>query len=79
MQEKEEYWEKLGLTLTAAGAWSNTWDRFRRGYVVDYIGIRQKNKKFDRLTYNVRRFLYRSRKYFMGCRKYSEIRKKPKK
>ena len=45
--------EKLGLTLTAAGAWSNTWDRFRRGYVVDYIGIRQKNKKFDRLTYNV--------------------------
>ena len=53
MAEKGRILEKLGLTLTAAGAWSNTWDRFRRGYVVDYIGIRQKNKKFDRLTYNV--------------------------
>lgn len=71
--------EKLGLTLTAAGAWSNTWDRFRRGYVVDYIGIRQKNKKIRPTDIQCRRFLYRSRKYFVGCGKYSEIRKKPKK
>ena len=35
--EKGRILEKLGLTLTAAGAWSNTWYRFRRGYVVDYI------------------------------------------
>ncbi len=65
--EKEEYWKKLGLTLTAAGAWSNTWDRFRRGYVVDYIGIRQK-KKIRPTDIQCRRFLYRSKEKFCGLR-----------
>ena len=29
-------WKKKGLALMTAGAWSNTFDRFARGYVVTY-------------------------------------------
>ena len=45
--------EKAGLTLSAAGAWSNTYDRLNRKYVVDYIGIRTGNKERDKLTFNL--------------------------
>lgn len=45
--------EKLGLTLTAAGAWSNTWDRFQKRLCGRLYRIRQKIKNSDRLTYNV--------------------------
>ena len=42
-----------GLSLAAAGAWSNTFDRCVRGYVVDYIGIKCKNEKVSAVTYNL--------------------------
>nr|WP_296961424.1 signal peptidase II [uncultured Mediterraneibacter sp.] len=45
--------EKAGLTLVSAGAWSNTWDRWMRSYVVDYIGFGKVKEKFRHLTYNL--------------------------
>ncbi len=44
--------------MAAAGAWSNTADRFVRGYVVDYVGFDMKNHpKLAALTYNLGDFL----------------------
>lgn len=48
-QEKE----KLGLALMTAGAVSNTYDRLRRGYVVDYLAIKTKHKKLTDMTFNL--------------------------
>ncbi len=45
--------EKLGVALVAGGAVSNTYDRIRRGYVVDYIGFNCKQKKLAKITYNL--------------------------
>jgi len=45
--------EKIGLTLINAGAWSNTFDRWLRGYVVDYVGFNTRWDKFNRLTFNI--------------------------
>lgn len=47
---------KAGSCLAAAGAWSNTADRFIRGHVVDYIGFRLKNARLASLTYNLADF-----------------------
>ena len=52
-QKKGHFFEKAGLTLVSAGAWSNTWDRWMRSYVVDYIGFRKVKEKFRHLTYNL--------------------------
>jgi len=49
--------EKVGLTLVNAGAWSNTFDRWLRGYVVDYVGFNTKWDKLNRLTFNIGDFL----------------------
>lgn len=48
-QEKE----KLGLALMTAGAISNTYDRLRRGYVVDYMAVKTRHKKITDLTFNL--------------------------
>lgn len=40
MPRKGNRIQKLGLALTIGGAASNLYDRFRRGYVVDYINVR---------------------------------------
>lgn len=53
VRKRGHFLEKTGLTLAAAGAWSNTWDRWIRGYVVDYIGFRTANEKLKYLTYNL--------------------------
>ena len=45
--------EKIGTALMAGGAISNTFDRIRRGYVVDYIGFNCKCKKIAKITYNL--------------------------
>ena len=45
--------KKIGLSLLAAGAWSNTFDRWGRGYVIDYIGIQTGHEKMTRITYNL--------------------------
>lgn len=45
--------KKIGLSLAAAGAWSNTFDRWLRGYVIDYVGIQTKWKKITDITFNL--------------------------
>lgn len=45
--------EKLGLALVLGGAISNTYDRVKRGFVVDYFGFSSKNKKWSSVTYNI--------------------------
>lgn len=49
---KKRYLKKAGLSLMAAGAWSNTFDRWIRGYVIDFIGFQTKWKKITGITYN---------------------------
>ena len=49
MRKKGSKLKKIGLSLMTAGAWSNTFDRWLRGYVIDYIGFENKNKKTKRL------------------------------
>ena len=62
LMRKDGYRRKVGLTFLSAGAWSNTFDRFvrgnlidrvYRGYVVDYIGFSFKNPKLAKITYNL--------------------------
>ena len=36
-----------------AGAWSNTFDRWFRGHVIDYVGFQTKWKKVTEITYNL--------------------------
>ena len=54
---KKHYLKKWGLSLMAAGAWSNTFDRWFRGYVIDYVGFQTKWKKVTALTFNIADFL----------------------
>lgn len=53
---KKGFWKKKALSLMTAGAWSNTFDRFTRGHVADYIGFKCKNKKLSSITYNLADF-----------------------
>lgn len=46
-QKKEKTVSALGMSLIAGGAISNTWDRLKKGYVVDYLSFR------TRITYNL--------------------------
>lgn len=48
-QEKE----KIGLALMTAGAISNTYDRLRRGYVVDYLAVKTRHKRITDITFNL--------------------------
>ncbi len=43
--------QKLGLSVVLAGAVSNLYDRFRRGYVVDYFSIRIKG--LEKVVFNL--------------------------
>lgn len=45
--------EKLGITLMIAGAISNTYDRLRRGYVVDYLAVKTRHKRITDITFNL--------------------------
>lgn len=53
LMRKGRFFKKLGLSLMTAGAWSNTFDRLVRHYVVDYFGIKTKWKKITRITFNL--------------------------
>ena len=53
LMRKKGFWKKTALSFLSAGAWSNTFDRFARGYVVDYIGFKFGNEKVSRITYNL--------------------------
>ena len=50
---RKGFWKKQGLALMSAGAWSNTFDRFARGCVVDYVGFKVKDPKIAEITYNL--------------------------
>ena len=55
-RKKGKWMEKLGITVLGAGAFSNTFDRLVRGYVVDYFGVRSKNSKLSKITANLADF-----------------------
>lgn len=43
---------RWGLTLLLGGAYSNTYDRLRRRYVVDYVSFGVKWKRLRRIVFN---------------------------
>lgn len=47
---------KVGLALLLGGAYSNTYDRLTRKYVVDYVSFPVKNKRFRRIVFNISDF-----------------------
>lgn len=47
---------KTGLALLLGGAYSNTYDRMRRHYVVDYVSFPVKNKFIRRIVFNISDF-----------------------
>ena len=52
-QKRGRWIEKLGMTVLGAGAFSNTFDRLVRGYVVDYFGVNCKSSKLSKITANL--------------------------
>lgn len=47
---------KLGLTLLLGGAFSNTYDRLQRGYVVDYFSFSTPWPKLNKIVFNISDF-----------------------
>lgn len=47
---------KTGCTLLLGGAFSNTYDRLKRGYVVDYVRFNVSNSKLRNIVFNVSDF-----------------------
>ena len=47
---------KSGLALLLGGAYSNTYDRIRRGYVVDYLQFPKLPKNMKYVVYNISDF-----------------------
>ena len=47
---------KAGLALLLGGAYSNTYDRLTRKYVVDYVSFPVKNRWFRRIVFNISDF-----------------------
>ena len=47
---------KLGLSLLLGGAFSNTYDRFTREYVVDYFSFCSPWKGLNRIVFNISDF-----------------------
>ena len=47
---------QTGLAILLGGAWSNTYDRLKRGYVVDYLNFPKLPGKFRTVVYNISDF-----------------------
>lgn len=47
---------RAGLALLLGGAYSNTYDRLTRNYVVDYVSFPVKNKRIRRVVFNISDF-----------------------
>lgn len=47
---------KAGLAFLLGGAYSNTYDRLARKYVVDYVSFPVKNKKIRNIVFNISDF-----------------------
>ena len=45
--------KRIAAAFMLAGAISNTYDRMKREYVVDYIGVKTKCEKLRRITFNL--------------------------
>ncbi|MBR5579318.1 MAG: signal peptidase II [Lachnospiraceae bacterium] len=60
--QKGNHWLKLGLSLLLGGAFSNTYDRLSRGYVVDYFSFHTPFKKFNQIVFNISDFCI-----ILGC------------
>lgn len=52
-RKRESLGKKIGLSFVTAGAWSNTFDRWLRGYVIDYISIPSEDEKVEKFTFNI--------------------------
>ncbi|MBQ2803824.1 MAG: signal peptidase II [Lachnospiraceae bacterium] len=50
--QRGNHWLRIGLSLFLGGGFSNTYDRLRRKYVVDYISFGVKWKRFRRIVFN---------------------------
>lgn len=48
---------RLGLATLLGGAYSNTYDRMIRGYVVDYLGFNVPNEKMANIIFNISDFV----------------------
>lgn len=81
---------KLGLSLLLGGAYSNTYDRLYRKYVVDYLSFPVRNPAVRRIVYNLSDFCIMigafcialtglpvfDKKYRKKCRKMVKAKKK---
>lgn len=47
---------KAGLAFLLGGAYSNTYDRLTRKYVVDYVSFPVKNERFRKIVFNISDF-----------------------
>lgn len=47
---------KAGLAILLGGAYSNTYDRLVRKYVVDYVSFPAKNPRISRIVFNISDF-----------------------
>ncbi|MDE6751098.1 MAG: signal peptidase II [Lachnospiraceae bacterium] len=47
---------KIGLAMLLGGAYSNTYDRIHRNYVVDYVSFPVKNEAVRRIIFNISDF-----------------------
>lgn len=47
---------RVGLSLMLGGAFSNTYDRLKRRYVVDYVSFGVKWKRFRNIVFNISDF-----------------------
>ncbi len=54
--EKSTRLMKTGLALMLGGAYSNTYDRIRRGYVVDYVSFKSRSEYMSGIVYNLSDF-----------------------
>lgn len=53
MTQKKRTLEKTGMMLVLGGALSNFFDRTIRGKVVDYLAVKTKWKKAEKMTFNI--------------------------
>lgn len=53
LARKKHRIRKTAFICLLAGAAGNLYDRFLRGYVVDYIGLKTKWKKLSNITFNI--------------------------
>ncbi|MDD3412733.1 MAG: signal peptidase II [Lachnospiraceae bacterium] len=52
-KNRENHGYRLGLAFLLGGAMSNSWDRLKRHYVVDYFSVNTKCKKLKDIVFNI--------------------------